>query len=255
MPIFLEDTYICNLCYELIEGRENLNEHYRSYHQRRYLVPNKKPVHVCKSCGSLFLHRRYPGKTPHDYCCQQCYLENANPFSDPQIVATKVLPRLLRGESNVSKRPEVRAAISAKLTGRDAWWLRGDNSPSRRPETRAIIRKNALKRWSNEKWAASLLVQVRNGGLFGWSVESPKHLALKAAASELLASNGYSVEAEVPVKAGKWYVVDVLGCKGSESVVVECGDCLEDKLAALRTVYSRVFHVGYKSKLEEVLVL
>lgn len=253
--MFLNDVYICNLCYELIEGREVLSSHYRTCHHRRYVVANKLPVHICKSCGSLFLHRRYGKKIPQDYCCQPCYLESANPFNDPKTVALKVLPRLLRGENNPSKRPEVRAIISAKLTGRDAWWMRGSNSVAKRASVREAIRANALKRWGDPKIRASLLVCVRDGGMFGWSVEGSKHLSLKHKVLSALESKGYVVSFEVPVKAGEWYIVDVLGKKESETVAVECGDCKKEKITALKSVFNKVFHVSYKNKIEEVLVL
>lgn len=48
----------------------------------------------------------------------------------------------LLGMNNPSKRPEVRAKISAKLKGRDAPWTIGDKNVAKRPEVKEKIRNN-----------------------------------------------------------------------------------------------------------------
>lgn len=210
---------------------------------------NKLPplIVVCKGCGKEFVASR---KSRTVYCSRSCYLTTSNPSKNP-IVIEKIRQLLRDPNINPSKRIEVRVKISKKLKGRDAYWVAGI---SKRPEVRKKISDTHKANWPER--SKNLLWKLRDGGAFGYSVESPAHISLKESAIKLLKSNGYKTYIEKPIRVfAKWYIADVLGKKGKHTVVIECGDCKKSKLANLALVVNKVFHVSYKDKLEEVVVL
>ena len=80
--------------------------------------------------------------------------------------------------------------------------------------------------------------------LFGYSVEGPLHLALKAEVTQYLVAKGYKVSLEKPVQiADCWYIPDIEAKKETELLAVECGFCKDSKLELLRTYYPLVLHI------------
>lgn len=244
---------MCGRCYELCYSFSELKQHNKEVHNNNHLPHNKAPIQVCESCGSLFLRKRYSYKSPQLYCCQGCYLETSNPRKSPSIIA-KIADKN-RGEHNASKRTEVRALISAKLKGRDAWWTRGELSSSKRLDVREKIGEAKVAQWQDDEWVSEMLVTFRDGGLFGYSVEGVEHHQMKEYVVNHFGRLGFKSEKEKPIKiGGEWFIVDVVVFRnGKGDMAVECGDCKLSKLEKLRLKYPIVLHIPYGENIKEVL--
>lgn len=71
---------------------------------------------------------------------------------------------------------------------------------------------------------------------------SRKHELLKRQAAAFLKEKGYNVSFEKFIGS---FIVDVLGEKGNEKAVVECGSVSKTKLANLKFYVEKVYHLPY----------
>jgi len=76
--------------------------------------------------------------------------------------------------------------------------------------------------------------------------ESIEHVTLKNQVKRELERLGFYVQTEYVFEN---YRLDVYATKGSEIVIVECGNCAEEKLADLRRRFKNVIHIPFNTLL------
>ena len=90
-----------------------------------------------------------------------------------------------------------------------------------------------------------------SGNIFTHTREGPKHKKIKLNIGKFLESKKYEVYYEVFVWVGGYFrIADVVGFKGNEKVVVECGETSKRKLKEYEKIFQYIIHIPYRGKIK-----
>ena len=85
---------------------------------------------------------------------------------------------------------------------------------------------------------------------FKYGYDTEKHKKLKLQVGAFLESKGYEVFYEVCIFNIFFRVADVVGLKGQEKVVVECGTVDKKKFKEYSDIFQWIIHVPYKGEIK-----
>jgi hypothetical protein len=235
----------------------------------------KGNIFPCDNCGQP-KYVTLGSKYKHHFCSYECFKSWIKGKSKLEILGkekfdetVKKISKTLTGKTweilyGKEKADEMKEKMSKLQTGKvssaqkiekisKTWKLKyeeGYVNPKKGTKTSEETKEKLSRIATKIRNDPNFMIKL-SGTRHERSYEGIEHKKLKKKIGDFLQSKGYEVYYEVYIfNYHSVRIADVVGFKGQEKVVVECGNINKKKLSEYKTVFQYIIHIPYSGEIK-----